>query len=410
MGHVSAHCLACGRPAPVVGVIACPACGGCLGFAYTDGEVRPDDGQDGPLWRWWRRLPVVDPRHFATLGEGGTPLLRPRLSYPVDLRLKDEGRNPTGSHKDRALAVAIAAALAAGVRDSVVVSAGSTGLSHAAYCARAGVRSTVLMSADADPGRARLLCTYGARVVRVAAPIDPVIGAVEALARERGLHTASTTRSSNPHQAEGCKTIAYELIERLGRAPDAVLVPTGGGGTIAALGRGFAELAEAGAIASIPRLIAIVPERWNALELALEHGLDDGAGIAALDFAAAPPTILGKLCHAHPPDARAALASIRGSGGSVIGVSDAEALAGCERLAREEGLFVEPSSGVVLPALERLLADGRIRKGEQVAALLCGSGFRELPFLPPAAEAPPDPVPLERLPALLLGNELITGG
>ena len=115
------------------------------------------------------------PAFFVSLGEGGTPLLRPRHPYPVDLRLKDEGRNPTGSHKDRALAVALAAALAAGVRGSVVVSAGSTGLSHAAYCARAGVRSTVLMSADVDPGRARLLQAYGARVVRVAAPIDPVI-------------------------------------------------------------------------------------------------------------------------------------------------------------------------------------------------------------------------------------------
>ncbi len=405
MGHVSAHCLACGRPAPVAGAMACPACGGELGFAYADPGLRPDETQADPLWRWWRRLPVEDPLFFVSLGEGGTPLLRPRHPYPVDLRLKDEGRNPTGSHKDRALAVALAASLAAGVRDSVVVSAGSTGLSHAAYCARAGVRSTVLMSADVNPGRARLLQAYGARVVRVAAPIDPVIRAVEALAREEGVHTASTTRSSNPHQAEGCKSIAYELVEQLGRAPDAVLVPTGGGGTVAALGRGFAELAEAGATTGVPRLIAIVPERWNALELALGRGIGDAAGVAALDFASAPPTLLGKLCHAHPPDAPAALAAIRGSGGAVVGVSDAEALAGCDRLAREEGLFVEPSSGVVLPALERLLADGGLREGELVVALLCGSGFRELPFLPPAAEPPPEPLPLDRLTAVLLGHE-----
>ena len=81
------------------------------------------------------------------------------------------------------------------------------------------------------------------------------------------------------------------------------------------------------------------------------------------------------------------------------------ALAGCDRLAREEGLFVEPSSGVVLPALERLLADGRVREGELVVALLCGSGFRELPFLPRAAEPPPEPIALDRLTAVLLGHE-----
>src|SRR4051812_16144695 len=130
MGHVSAHCLACGRMAPVAGAMACPACGGELGFAYAEPDVRSDETQADPLWRWWRRLPVEDPLFFVSLGEAGTPLLRPRHPYPVDLRLKDEGRNPTGSHKDRALAVALAAALAAGGRAPGGGSARPTRPSH----------------------------------------------------------------------------------------------------------------------------------------------------------------------------------------------------------------------------------------------------------------------------------------
>src|SRR5262245_10229052 len=137
MGHFSCRCLTCMTTADT-GRIVCDGCGGILAFGYDAGTLAADPTRIG-MWRWWRWLPVAENAEPVTLGEGATPLLRARTDLPLDLWIKDETRNPTGSHKDRALAVAISAAKARGVRRSAVVSAGSTGLAHAAYCARAGI-------------------------------------------------------------------------------------------------------------------------------------------------------------------------------------------------------------------------------------------------------------------------------
>ena len=284
------------------------------------------------------------------------------------------------------------------MRRSAVVSAGSTGLAHAAYCARAGIESVVLMGSDTDPGRAALVAALGARPVRVAAPIDHVIERLQELGDRGVVHVASTTRRSNPEQAEGCKTIAYEILERLGRTPDVVLVPTGGGGTIGAMHRGFADELAAGRIERCPRLVAIVPERWNGLQRALAQGLPVAVSVEVDD---PPPTILGKLCHACPPDGADALRAVRASGGTVVGVADADALAAQRAIGAGEGLFVEVSSAVVMPALRRLLADGIIAPGACVVALVCGSGFRELPFMPLDEVSDEGPVALADLEPLL---------
>jgi threonine synthase len=372
--------------------MACSACRGVLGFSY-DGDVDgPDPGWTG-MWRWWPRLPVDGPSGLVTLGEGGTPLLRSRSDLPVELWLKDETRNPTGSHKDRALAVAITAARARGVRRSAVVSAGSTGLAHAAYCARAGIESVVVMGSDSDPGRAALIAALGARPVRVSAPIDDAIERLQELGERGIVHVASTTRRSNPEQAEGCKTIAYEIVEQLGRAPDVVLVPTGGGGTIGAVHRGFVDERAARRVDRLPRLAAVVPERWNGLQQALATGRAGSVSVAAEH---PPATLLGKLCHACPPDGADALRALRESGGAVVAVSDEEAIVAQREFAATEGLYLEVSSAVVLPAIRRLLAEGTLAAGQTVVALACGSGFRELPFAPPPA-APGELVALEDL-------------
>ena len=371
-------------------------CGGVLGFGYDAGALAADPARIG-MWRWWRWLPVAENAEPVTLGEGATPLLRARTDLPLDLWIKDETRNPTGSHKDRALAVAITAAKARGVRRSAVVSAGSTGLAHAAYCARAGIESFVVMGSDTASGRAALIAALGGRPVRVSAPIDDAIERLQDLGDRGVVHVASTTRRSNPEQAEGCKTIAYEIVDALGRAPDAVVVPTGGGGTIGAVHRGFQDALASGRIDRLPRLVAVVPERWNGLQRALAAGRSEAVSVAAEH---PPATLLGKLCHACPPDGADALRALRESGGIVVGVSDEEAIAAQRAFAPTEGLYVEVSSAVVVPAIRRLLAEETLAAGETVVALACGSGFRELPFAPPTA-ATGEPVALDDLESVL---------
>jgi len=370
------HCLKCGTAQPDAAAIACASCGGRLVFAYDLVNAVPDPDCAG-MWRYWRMLPVPGPQGAVTLGEGGTPLLASRLRPDCRLFWKDETRNPTGSHKDRALSLALTHALGMGARVSVVVSAGSTGLSNAAYAAYAGLSSITLIPAGAPAERIYPLSVYGSRLIEVAGGIDDLIAAARELAGHGGIYVASTTRASNPVQAEAAKTIAHEIVEQAGDAPHWMLVPVGGGGTIAGIWRGFVEARALGRATRLPRLAAVVPQRYDALRAAFAGGIHAEAAFLALPYRDDVPTLLTKLSHAHPPDGIEALTALRASCGTVLAVDDAAALAGTHRIASADGLYLEPSSGVLAPALDALLADGLIAADETVVGLACGSAFRE---------------------------------
>lgn len=356
----------------------------------------PPPGSHGAFWRWSPLLPRAGEFAPVSLGEGGTPLLASRRWNGV--WWKDEGRNPTGSHKDRALSLAAAEALAAGARHLAVVSAGSTGLSCAAYAARAGLSAIVLFARGTANHRLVPLQALGATLVEVAADIDAAIAALSAMDGRHGVRVGSTTRSANAIQAVAGRTIAYEIVADLGHAPDRIVVPVGGGGTIAAIHDGFVQLQEMGVVGRLPQLVAVVPETYDTLARALAEGTPDSAFLS-LPSPAGGPTLLDKLAHDHPPDGLHALAALRESGGRVLTVSDRDALDAVGRLGAAEGLFVEPSSAVAMVALEHLTAEGVLDTGTTVA-LACGHGFRETAVLDP------DPIPrhrvtLDRLGALL---------
>ena len=329
------------------------------------------------MWRYWRQLPVDGPQSVVTLGEGGTPLLSLPLWPDHDVFVKDETRNPTGSHKDRALSVAISRCVHLGKTSSVVVSAGSTGLSHAAYCARAGIISIVAIPASTDQRRVYPLVAMGSRVIRVDADIDAIIARVGQIARSRGLFLSSTTRRSNPFQTEAARTIAFEIVDALGQAPDYMVVPVGGGGTIAGIWRGFCELRERAMIDKCPRLIGVVPERYDALAAAYDTGVRTQAVFDALPYSAASPTLMPKLAHAHPPDGLEALEAVRDSGGRFCVVADQDAEEGQARLARRSGHYVELSSAGAITAVDAVLGDNSAGRRLSIVMLLCGSGYRE---------------------------------
>ena len=369
-------------------------------FAYRDHPVSdPRFGRS--MWRYWRTLPVADPDKAVTLGEGGTPLLASRVFENMRVFWKDESRNPTGSHKDRAFTVAATHALEIGARTMAVVSAGSTGLSNAAYAARAGLRSVIFMARGAPRERIYPAFALGARLVEVDAGIDDLIALLGRHASLPGLYVASTTRTSNAHQAEGAKTIAYEIVEDLGDAPDWLVVPVGGGGSIAGIFRGFVELHSAGLVRRLPRLAAVVPSAYDALAAAVARGIDDAEAFAALPYRDDVQTVLTKLSHAHPPDGLEALAAIRASHGTVVALPDAAALDAVGRVGAADGLYLEPSSAIAVPAIERLIADGTIAPGETVVAIACGSGFRETFAIRDARELRTESTRLAELPSLL---------
>jgi threonine synthase len=233
------------------------------------------------MWRYYPLLPIADTDAVVSLGEGGTPLLRSTVHPAAEVYLKDETRNPTGSHKDRQVCVAINHARSLGRTTSVLVSSGSTGIANAAYCARAGMRSIVFMAEGVPADRVYPVYALGSTVVEVRGQVDALIARLNELAVQRGLYHSSTARICNPYQAEGAKTIAFEIVEDLGRVPDWVVVPLGGGGTLAAMWRAFSELSDRSMIGRLPRMAGVTPRSFNALERALDLGYRTGAPLGS---------------------------------------------------------------------------------------------------------------------------------
>ncbi len=384
--HYRTRCLRCGQEIPPeVYQSRCPACRGPLGFAYDlEGVSLPE--LPASLWDFHRLLPVRDLSRVVTMGEGGTPLLPAQGDYGCRVWLKDESRNPTGSQKDRALAVAITKAREFGLRAAALASAGSTGLASAAYCARAGLQCAVLVTAGTPPERLAPLRTFGAQVLPVRGTIEDAFG-VLAQARERlGLYETSTYRLANPYQAEGAKTIGYETALAMGGAPDWFVLPVGGGGTLAAVWRAYTELARLGQVSSLPRMVSVQPARYNALELALTGEQARGRPLTADEIEHLlprdpGPTVQVKLAHTAPPDWEDALAALHESGGIALAVTDEQALEAQEQLGAQEGLFVEPSSAAALAGLRELVRRGVIQRDHTAVVCLTGSGFRETSVL-----------------------------
>lgn len=350
------------------------------------------------IWRYRAQLGLPAGTESVSLGEGGTPLHVSR-GGGESLLLKDETRNPTGSHKDRALAVALAHARAIGAHRSVVVSSGSTGVSHAAYAARAGIASTVLVPRGTPAGRLIPLLALGSTVLTVDSTVDGAIAATERLAAEHDLYLSSTCRSSNPHQAEGPRTIAYEIAEQLGDAPDWMVVPVGGGGTIAAIWRGFCELRAFGRVSRCPCLLACVPATHDVLARAARSPERAAELLAEADARSGsePATVQVKTAHMRPLDAEEALAAIGESNGTVLAVEDDAALDAQRRFGAAEGIYIEPSSAAAWDAYERARRAGTIAAADRTVMLVTGSGFRETFSVADRDWPEPRPVSLDEL-------------
>jgi threonine synthase len=371
-------CVDCATAvAPDDGRALCASCGGLLDYRYDLAGATFDE-QERSMWRYRALLPVLQDVEPVSLGEGLTPLVRANLDLGAETWWKNEAVNPSGSQKDRAMSVALTRARALGVEAVFVASAGSTALAAAAYAARAGVRCIVLVGEEASERRLLPIAAYGARIFRVRGSVDDALDLLDRAVRTTGLHDVSTRRAGNPAQAEGPKTIAYEIVESLGRVPDWIIVPAGGGGTLAAIHRGFVELRAMGRADRLPRLAAFQPVGYDTFPPALENGWATDADLRANALVERPPTVQVKIAHTYAPDGAAALAAIRDSDGTALSVSDEEAVQGLRQLAAVEGIFAEPSSGGVVAAVRRLAVRGLVRREEVVVGVVGGNGFREL--------------------------------
>lgn len=377
---------------------SCPECGGTIEFDYALNEARLDRQLPG-VWRFADLLPLKEPDAAVSLFEGNTPLIPSRLSdrTGVELSWKWEGANPTGAQKDRALCVGIAKGQELGFRSVIIGSTGSAGLSSAAYAARAGMAQVVLVSRNAPAHRVIPMIALGATVFEVDGSIEDTLDLVAATRSELGAYETTTYREANPYQSEGAKTLGYELYAQwleAGRIPDWLVIPVGGGGTLASVWRAFQDLREMGIAGRLPRLVGVQPERYNGLEIALRQGLSTVEELQHIPFGEVPPTVLVKLAHTFSHDGAEALAAIRASGGTVVSVSDEDAFEAQRQIGRSEGLYAEPSSTVALTAIQRLRETGTIGAGDVVTGVLTGSGHRETHVFA-SAEMTPERITLQ---------------
>lgn len=295
--------------------------------------------------------------------------------------LKCEHLNPTGSFKDRIAAAALELGLAAGARGWVGASSGNAGVAFAAAGARAGLGGVLLTSEGVAPLQLAHMRAFGARVLAVPGfGRDPAVDAavhsgLATLAAERELILAVTTRAANPAAMDAAGAIAEELVAQLGRAPGAVYVPTGGGGLLASLGDTFARLRGQGEIERVPRLVAVQAEGCAPIHAAFRDGAE------RVTPAARSTTRITAISLTRPPDGDLALAAVRASGGFTLAPPDAAAFAARDRLAREQGLLVEPAAALAYAAC---LAE----PAEDAVAILTGAGLKSL-----AAEGDAEPPP-----------------
>jgi threonine synthase len=314
--------------------------------------------------RYRDRLPVGESTPVVTLGEGSTPLLpAPRVSQRlgVDVWLKWEGANPTGSFKDRGMTVAISKALEQGAEAVVCASTGNTAASAAAYAARAGLPALILQprGAVATAKVAQTRC-LGAHVLEVRGSFDEALGAARELAA-RGTHVL--VNSLNPHRLEGQKTAAFEVCDDLGRAPDILAIPVGNAGNISAYWQGFGEYEAAGLTRSKPAL-------WGF----------QAAGAAPLVHGRRvdrPETVATAIRIGNPASWDKAIAARDESHGRIEAVTDDEILSAYRDLARLEGVFCEPASAASVAGVTKMAAAGVLDPDATVVAVLTGHGLKD---------------------------------
>jgi threonine synthase len=378
--HFRLVCAGCQREVEHPFVGRCPVCRGIVECVYelaALAEALPGPTAGAGLNRWVGALPVRGP--LPTLGEGDTPLLdAPRLAAELGLRrlsLKNEGRNATGSFKDRGAVVALALAREQGARGTLTASSGNAASAVAAYSAAAGLECLVLVAPRAVPQKLQQVLAYGARVLVVEDLFvnqERLLELLETVSRELERLLVFFWALSNPYTIEGMKTIAYELyVQTGGDLPDAVVVPTGGGDLYTGIWRGFCDLRRVGLIDRVPRMLAAQATGAAPLARAVAAG---AARVTQIDSA---NTVASGIRVAFTGDH--ALRALRDSGGAVISVADPEILAMQRRLAVHAGIWVEPTAAVAVAAIPHFLAQGSLRADERVVCILTGAGYKDVP-------------------------------
>jgi len=333
-------------------------------------------GRVSTLWRYREVLPVAEDSNIVTLGEGWTPLIpAPRIGAKLGLArvfIKDESLNPTGAFKARGLCLAISMAKELGVKKVAIPSAGNAAGAMAAYAARAGMEAHIFMPRD-TPAANRIECIeMGARVTLIDGLITDCGAEVARSKDAEGWFDVSTLKE--PYRIEGKKTMGYELAEQMGwELPDLILYPTGGGTGLVGMWKAFDEMERMGWIGSKrPRMITVQAAGCAPIVRAFEQGWSDAPEFENAHTVASGlrvPKAIGDFIM---------LDILRRSGGGAIAVTDEEMIDAAREIGSAEGMFCAPEGAACLPALRRLIEQGRVDANDRVVIFNTGAGVKYL--------------------------------
>lgn len=379
------RCSICGAEyAPGAVTYTCPVCGevGTLDVLYDYDALKARLDREalagGPasMWRYRALLPLGADSAVPPLAVGMTPLYdAPRLAADLGLArawVKDDGRNPTGSLKDRASALVVARAIEQGVQTVSAASTGNAAAALAGVCASVGRAPIIFVPASAPEAKIAQLLVYGATVLLVEASYDHAFDLCMELSIEQGWYCRNT--GVNPFTAEGKKTVAFEMAEQLNwNLPDVVVVTVGDGNILAGVHKGFVDLQHLGWISRIPRLIGVQAAGSSPLVTAWQTGQ------SAVEMQPVEAeTVADSISAGLPRDRSKALRAVRETDGAFVAVPDEAIIASIPALARLTGVFAEPAAAAAYAGCRRAVELGYIQPDERVLLLVTGSGLKDV--------------------------------
>ena len=377
-------CVLCGREYEPDGALyTCPACGldGTLDVLYDYDRKKKDITREyfsnlrcRSMWRYGSILPVACDEHVPPLGAGWTPLYDSRSlasTYGVkSLYIKDDGRNPTGSLKDRASAVGVAKALDFGQHSVACASTGNAASSLAGFAACSGLRSYIFVPEQAPSAKVTQLLVYGANVILVKGDYGDAFHLATAAIEKWGWYNRNC--AVNPYLVEGKKTCALEIAEQLGwNVPDRVFVSVGDGCIISSVYKAFYDLLKLNLTDRIPKIMGVQAEGAAPIYDAIKGGAE------RVVFSAAH-TIADSISVGAPRNWAKALRAVRKSGGGMIAVSDAQILSAIPELARETGVFGEPAGVTGFAGFRKMAMEGKLGTEERIALIVTGNGLKDI--------------------------------
>lgn len=321
---------------------------------------------NGVIYKYSKYLPVTDKTPIITLKEGNTPLIKAdnlaeALGGDLEIYLKYEGMNPTGSFKDRGMTLAISKAVEEGSRAVLCASTGNTSASAAAYSAKAKIDCIVFIPEGAIAlGKLSQALMHGAKVVPVQGNFDNALTLVRIISQK---YPITLVNSINPYRIEGQKTGSFEICDVLGRPPDYHAIPVGNAGNITAYWKGYMEYKSAGIIDKLPKMIGF--QAAGAAPIVKGQIIQD------------PKTIATAIKIGNPASWKKAEAARDESGGLIDVVTDDEILNAYKMLAKLEGVFVEPASAASVAGVIKLNKAGYFRKGDCIVCILTGHGLKD---------------------------------